>query len=172
MTAGDRFRIEPLGLHHNRAGFSCGVEALGRYLKNQAGQDRRRGAAPCFVAVSEQNKLAGYYTLAMTSIALSDVPEDMAKKLPRYPKIPATLIGGLAVDLRFRGQQLGHRLVFDAMRQTIQRRIASAMLAVDAKDEAAAAFYLKFGFRRLGPGRSHLFLPLHEIAALLVGGEI
>ncbi len=170
MTGSDLFRIEPLGAQHNRAGFSCGVEALDRYLKSQAGQDRRRGAASCFVAVNGQDQLAGYYTLAMTSVALTDVTADMAKKLPRYPKIPATLLGRLAVDLRFRGQQLGHLLIFDAMSQMVASKIASAMLVVDAKDETAAAFYVKFGFRCLGAGRLQLFLPLHEIAAL-VGNE-
>ncbi len=170
MSAPALFRIEQLGPRHARAGFSCGVEALDRYLKTQAGQDRRRGAASCFVAVSEQNELAGYYTLAMTSVSLSELPAEMARKLPRYPKIPATLLGRLAVDLRFRGQRLGHLLVFDAMSQMVASKIASAMLAVDAKDETAAAFYAKFRFRRFGAGRLQLFLPLHEIAAL-VGGE-
>jgi predicted GNAT family N-acyltransferase len=161
------FRIEPLGPYHDRAAFSCGVEALDRYLKMQAGQDGRRGAASCFVALSEQDEIAGFYTLAMTSIALMDVPDDMAKKLPRYPKIPATLLGRVAVDLRFRGQQLGPRLIFDAMVQMIASKIASAMLVVEAKDEKAADFYLKFGFIRLRPGRLQFFMPLHEVKALV-----
>ncbi len=169
MSAAALFRIEPLGPQHSRAAFSCGVEALDLYLKTQAGQDRRRGAAACFVALSEENELAAYYTLAMTSVALGDLPEAMAKKLPRYPKIPATLLGRLAVDLRFRGQQLGHLLVFDAMSQMVASKIASAMLLVDAKDATAAAFYAKFGFRRLGPGRLQLFMPLREIVELVDG---
>ncbi len=167
MSAPALFRIEPLGPHHGRAGFSCGIDALDRYLKTQAGQDRRRGAASCFVAISEQNGLAGYYMLAMTSVSLCELPAEMAKKLPRYPKIPATLLGRLAVDLRFRGQRLGPLLIFDAMSQMVASKIASTMLAVDAKDETAVAFYVKFGFRRLGAGRLQLFLPLHEIAALV-----
>ncbi len=165
------FRIEPLGPHHDRAAFSCGSEALDRYLKTQAGQDRRRGAASCFVAVRGQSGIAGYYTLAMTSVALGDVHGDMAKKLPRYPKIPATLLGRLAVDMRFQGQQLGHRLVFDAMVQMVASKIASAMLVVDAKDERAACFYLKFGFLRLAPGHKQYFLPFHEVNELVRGGE-
>jgi len=133
VTAATLFRIEPLGPQHDREAFSCGVDALDRYLKTQAGLDQRRGAASCFVGLSEHGEIAGFYTLAMTSVALSDVPEERGKKLPRYPKIPATLLGRLAVDLRFRGQQLGHRLVFDAMVQMIASKIASAMLVVDAK---------------------------------------
>ena len=107
----------------------------------------------------------------MTSVALSDLPEDIAKKLPRYPKILATLLGRLAADLRFRGQQLGHMTVYDAMAQMVASKIASALLVVDAKDETAAAFYEKFRFRRLGPGRLQFFLTLQEIKALVSGPQ-
>lgn len=167
MPPASIFRIEPLGAGHDRAAFSCGVEALDRYLKTQAGQDQRRGAASCFVALSPANELAGYYTLAMTSVELADLPETMAKKLPRYPKIPAALLGRLAIDERFQGQQLGSRLLYAAMVQIVQSNIACAMLLVDAKDEKAAAFYTRFGFRRIGSGRLQFFMPLHEIRNLV-----
>ena len=49
----------------------------------------------------------GYYTLAATSIALGDLPAGTARRLPRYPAVPATLMGRLAVDQRHRGQGLG-----------------------------------------------------------------
>lgn len=167
MTAVPVFRIEPLGSDHDRSAFSCGVEALDRYLKTQAGQDQRRGAASCFVALSTDGELAGYYTLAMTSVDLTDLPETMAKKLPRYPKIPAALLGRLAIDQRFQRQKLGSRLLYAAMRQIVKSNIACAMLLVDAKDEKAAAFYAKFGFLRLGPSRLQFFMPIHEIRNLV-----
>lgn len=167
MAPASIFRIEPLGPEHDRSAFSCGVEALHRYLKTQAGQDQRRGAASCFVALSSAGELAGYYTLAMTSVDLIDLPETMAKKLPRYPKIPAALLGRLAIDQRFQRQKLGARLLYAAMLQIVKSNIACTMLLVDAKDEAAAAFFTKFGFLRLGPGRLQFFMPLHEIRNLV-----
>jgi hypothetical protein len=45
------FHIELLTSKHNRAGFSCGVDTLDRYLYEQASQDMRRRAASCYVAV-------------------------------------------------------------------------------------------------------------------------
>ncbi len=36
------FVVEALSRDHDRAGFSCGVDALDRYLEVQAGQDVRR----------------------------------------------------------------------------------------------------------------------------------
>jgi ribosomal protein S18 acetylase RimI-like enzyme len=161
------FRIEPLGAEHDRSGFSCGVEALERYLKTQTGQDQRRGAASCFVALDASNVLAGYYTLAMTSVDLADLPDSMAKKLPRYPKIPAALLGRLAIDQRFQRHKLGQRLLYSAMLQIVRSNIACAMFVVDAKDEMAAAFYTKFGFLRLGSCGLKLFMPISEITKLV-----
>ncbi len=47
--------IEPLGAKHGklRAAFSCGVEPLDRYLKQQASQDAKKRAAVPYVLVSE-----------------------------------------------------------------------------------------------------------------------
>src|SRR5258708_35807554 len=95
--------IEPLRDDHNRAVFSCGNASLDRYLKEQAGQDLRRGCATPFVLVSERGgtTILGYYTLSSYGIDVGELPPDVAKKLPRYPLIPATLLGRLSVDRRF-----------------------------------------------------------------------
>src|SRR6266404_5250017 len=131
------YRIEALGGHHDRTTFSCGVEPLNRYLRIQAGQDARKRVASCFVLTDDAGSLAGYYTLSATSIALADLPPDLAKRLPRYPAIPATLMGRLAVDYRRRGQRLGELLLFDAFSRTLRSDIASYAFVVDAKDDAA-----------------------------------
>jgi hypothetical protein len=95
--SGERpWRIEPLGPHHDLPTFSCGDHSLDRYLREQAGQDDRRNAAAPFVLVfaTEPDVVAGYYTLSSDSINLGELPEAVAKKLPRYPLVPATLLGG------------------------------------------------------------------------------
>ena len=82
-------RVEPLGEGHDRAEFRCGVDAFDRYFKRQAGQDVRRRVASCFVLTdSDTSKPLGFYTLAATSIALAELPEHLAKRLPRYPLSP------------------------------------------------------------------------------------
>jgi len=100
--------FETLGPQHDRAGFHCGVPALDRYFAQQATQDVRRRVANCFVA-AEGARVLGYYTLAVTSISLNSIPETVSKKLPRYPTVPAALIGRLAVAQAARGQGLGAR---------------------------------------------------------------
>ncbi len=163
MSGQGAYRIEPLG-NHSRAAFSCGVEALDRYFKSQAGQDSRRHAANCFVAVHAGGEAAGYYTLSALSVLLQDLEEGQRKKLPRYPEVPAALLGRLAVDLNHRGRRLGKLLLYDAMWRTIHSDLAAALLIVDAKDDEAAGFYRSYDFVDLGKGGSRLYLPVSEIA--------
>ena len=103
----ENVRIEPLSDDHDRSQFLSGSNALERYLREQASQDIRRRIATCFVAVSVTAGVAGYYTLTATSVALSALPPDIAKKLPRYPVVPAVLLGRLAVARHYQGHGLG-----------------------------------------------------------------
>jgi len=144
------------------------VEPLDRYLKTQAGQDSRRRVASCFVLTpaDEPAQVLGYYTLSALSIALADLPTSLAKRLPRYPIVPATLMGRLATDSRHRGKRLGELLLFDASARVLRSEIATFALVVDAKDDAAERFYARYHFLELSAGSRRLFLPVTEIAAL------
>jgi len=163
-----KFAFEPLGQQHNRAAFSCGVESLDSYLRKQAGQDARKRAAAPFVLTYDGRTIAGYYTLSQYAIELEDVPEEVAKKLPKYPLAPATLLGRLAVSIDFRGKGLGQALLMDALYRSLalSEQIASTGVIVDAKDELAHAFYLKYGFIDLPKVDKRLFLPMATIERL------
>lgn len=153
------FLIAPLDATRDRAGFNCGLEPLNLYLSEQVTQDIRRRVAACFVALADERRIAGYYTLASASLLLADLPVGIGKKLPRYPTVPAIRMGRLAVDQAFRGQGLGGALLADALDRAIRSEIAAFAMMVDAKDEAAAAFYRHHGFVAL-PDSLTLFLPL------------
>jgi GNAT superfamily N-acetyltransferase len=142
--------IEPLS-GHDRRGFVCGSEALERYFREQVSQDIRRRIASCFVAVGTEGDVAGYYTLAATAIALTALPEAKAKRLPRYPVIPAVLLGRLAVSSEHQGKRLGAALVADAILRSTRSDVVGHAMIVDAKDEAAGKFYEHLEFTRL-PG--------------------
>jgi hypothetical protein len=106
----DGFVIAPLTAAHDRQGFSCGADPLDRYLQTQATQDIRRHPANCFVASPVQsNVVAGYYTLSAASIPMTDLPVEQTRKLPRYPVLPAALIGRLAVDRSFKAATSARR---------------------------------------------------------------
>lgn len=166
MPAG--FRIEALSATHDRAGFSCDVEPLDRYLKTQAGQDTRRRVSNCFVAVPDDAAtVAGFYTLAAASIPVHELPDGETRRLPRYPVLPAALIGRLAVDRGYKGRQLGAALLFDAILRALRAEPAVLTIIVDAKDETAAAFYRHHGFQAFGRLPSRLLLPIETAARLL-----
>ena len=162
------FVVEALSRDHVRAGFSCGVEALDRYLEVQAGQDVRRRIANCFVARPAQSlEIAGYYTLSATSIATPDLPEAITRRLPRYPLVPAVVIGRLAIDRRHSGRGLGAALLFDAIRRSASVDAAVFAIVVDAKDESAVRFYEHHGFSRFASRPLSLYLPMATAILLL-----
>ncbi len=156
-------RLAPLGAAHDRAGFNSDSEPLNRYLCEQATQDVRRRVAACFVALADEQRIAGYYTLASSSLLLTDLPTSTGKKLPRYPTVPAVRMGRLAVDQTFKGQGLGGALLADALDRAVRSEIAAFALMVDAKDETAAAFYRYHGFIALPDSPMTLFLPLTTV---------
>ncbi len=163
-----RFIVEPLGPQHDRAAFSCGVPALDTYLHQQAGQDFKRRAAVPFVLTDGGGTIAGYYTLSQFAVELDELPASIAKRLAKYPMVPATLLGRLAVASAYRGQGLGELLLMDALHRSLEssRRVASAAVVVDAKDAGALAFYRKYGFIALPRIERRLFLPMGTIEQL------
>ncbi len=156
-------RVIPLLPAHDRMAFDSGSEPLNRYFRLQVSQDMRRRVTACFVALTSEQCIAGYYTLASASVLLTDLPATTAKKLPRYPSVPAVRMGRLAVDLGFRGQGLGGALLADAHDRAARAEIAAYALVVEAKDEPAADFYRHHGFIALSDSSMTLFLPLATV---------
>ena len=165
-SLGALFLIQALSKVLDKSSFSCGVEALDRYLKQQASQDIKRHLAQVFVAVPKEapQTIAGFYTLSATSMQAASMPEELARKFPRYP-LPAALIGRLAVAEYFQGQGLGKILLADALKRIVAARQSIGMFAaiVDAKDEKAKQFYIKFGFTAFHDQPLRLFLPLETV---------
>ena len=151
---------------HARDGFSCGVEALDNYLARQASQDVRRRVSACYVAAeASSGRRAGCYTIAAGSVALTDLPETLIKRLPRYPAVPVARVVRLAVDEAFPGQKLGGAMLADAVARAMRSEIAIFVLVVDAKDEAATAFYRHHGFESFGGKARQLVLSLKRFSA-------
>jgi ribosomal protein S18 acetylase RimI-like enzyme len=158
--SGKPFRVVPIDHTYDRSTFKSGSKPLDAYFKERVTQDIRRRITACFVALSGDGRIAGYYTLASASVFLGDLPADLTKKLPRYPSVPAVRMGRLAVDQAFRGQGLGSALLADALTRIVRSEIAAYALVVDAKDEKAASFYRYHGFLQLATKPLTLFLPL------------
>lgn len=168
-----KFRFEPLGAKHDRAAFSCGQERLDTYFKQQAGQDVRKRVAAVYVVTPDGKTVAGYYTLSQYAVDAGDLPEELTRKLrlPKYDKLPATLLGRLARDQQFRGYGLGEILLMGALKRALEhsRNIASLAVVVDAIDDKAAEFYRGYGFIDLPGHRHRLFIPMPTVDELLGG---
>ncbi|SEF13325.1 Acetyltransferase (GNAT) domain-containing protein [Burkholderia sp. WP9] len=164
------FHLAPLDASHERQHFHSGAAAPDHYFHHQVTQDVRRRVTACFVALGE-SRIAGYYTLASASVSLAALPAALGRKLPRYPSVPAVRMGRLAVDADFRGQGLGGALLADALARVMAADIAAWALVVDAKDEAAAAFYRHHGLIALPDSPLMLFLPLATAQAAHSAGR-
>lgn len=162
----DRPRFELLGPQHDRSGFACGKAALDDYFQRQVSQDARRHLATPFVMVMPDGAIGGFYTLSSTALRLHELPEAITKRLPRYPLVPATLIGRLALDQRYHGQGWGSILLLDALRRCVTSDIASFAVVVDAIDDDARAYYLHASFLPLPDSPYRLFRRLSDIEAL------
>ncbi|MCU0794516.1 MAG: GNAT family N-acetyltransferase [Akkermansiaceae bacterium] len=171
MSEPPQYQILPLNTSvHHRTDFDCGEPQLDRYFREQASQDIKRKVAGCWVLVSRDSpkSVMGFYTLSTEVVdmkQLGDADPDVAKRLPRYPRLGAVLLGRLAVAKTAQKQGLGELLLFDAMHRTLNAQIPAALMITDPKDGKAAAFYRKYGFRPLNPER--LFITAQQLQVIL-----
>ena len=164
------YAFEQLQERHVKADFRCGVDALDRYFRERALHEFKKHVAATLVLVERATgAVIGFYTLSSLGIDAGDLPPKLAKKLPRYPCLPATLLGRMAVDESFRGRGFGGILLIDALRRAFESRrtVASIAVVVDAKSDQARDFYLHYGFHPF-PDHSHrLFIMMETIEQML-----
>jgi hypothetical protein len=165
------FVCQPLAKHHDRSSFRCGVPELDDYLQRRAQQDVRRRVAAVFVMTPEDQpqRIAGFYSLSSASIVLEELPAELVRHLPRYPLVPAVLLGRLARDAGFPGT--GRLLLLDALARSLRhsKDVAAAVVLVDAKDDNASDFYARYGFQEIAGEPRRMFLPMKTVAELLAG---
>lgn len=161
-----KLSIEPLSRLHAREEFDCGSEPLNAYLRQTARQHAERGISRTFVLVGAPVRpvaILGYFTLNLCQVQPDWLPETYARKFPR--EIAAIKLGRLAVDRQHHGKGYGGLLLAEAMKRVLEvfETAGGIGLFVDAKDEAAARFYQRFGFEPLPQNPLQLFLPLATI---------
>lgn len=149
--------------------FDCGSEPLDDYLKRFAWTNHQAGAARTYVACRGK-RVVGYYTLAYGSVEPQSASGRVRKGLARHP-IPVMLLARLAVDRSEQGQGLGKGLLKDALLRTLQAAEIGGLRAVvvHAKDNAAKAFYEKFGFEPSPLDEFHLMVLLKDVRRTIAG---
>ncbi len=159
-------RFEPFDkARHDRGAFDCGVPALTAYLRTSLGQQTRRDVTRGYVLAAPDGTIAGYFTLSAGSLGVAVVPPD--RGFPGRLPLPTTLLGRLAVDLRFRGQRLGEALLVHALRVAVKAAdtVAAACIEVDAKDDRARSFYAKYGLASLPDDPLHMYMTMADARA-------
>jgi GNAT superfamily N-acetyltransferase len=168
------WREEPISRDHDRKGFDCGSPELNEYLERYARQNHASGGAKTFVAVSPAApaRVLGYYSISPGAIAFAHVPARLTRTFGRYD-VPVFRLGHLAIDRSVQRQGLGADLLFAAGARAlaVAAEVGGVALAIDAKDEKAAAWYERFGALQLLDDRLKLILPLVAIAEAIARAE-
>lgn len=162
-----RWIFSPLEKSFDKSAFDCGKPQLNAYLKKYAWQNQKKRYSITFVATAENSKeIVGYYCASASNIEFANIPDGLNQKLPKYPA-PVMLIGQLAVDQKMQGKGLGKVLLMHALSRAVRisSKIGIFAVRVDAIDEEARNFYLKYGFFPLKDAEFSLILPIKTIIA-------
>lgn len=157
----------PIGREHDRKRFDCGAPDLNEYLQRYARQNHISGGAKTFVAVppEEPARILGFYSISTGAIEFARAPAKLTAKLGRYD-VPVFRLGRLAVDASVQREGLGGDLLLAAGIRCLRvaEQVGGVALAIDAKDDAAARWYRRFGALALLDDPLRLVLPLATIA--------
>lgn len=153
---------------HDRKRFDCGVKALNNYLQSMASQQAKRDNTRTFVLEDDQEEthIMGFYTLTMTTIDLSVLPEKLQKKHPGSHS--SGLIARLAIDKKYKGRGFGEWMLVDALSKLLAASdsVAFPFVIVDAKD-GVKAFYEQYGFKAFTDEDNKLFITIADVRASL-----
>ncbi|HJT13346.1 MAG TPA: GNAT family N-acetyltransferase [Dongiaceae bacterium] len=167
MNASPTWHEEPIAKHHDRNGFDCGSPELNLYLAKFARQNHDAGGAKTFVAVGSPGgtTILGFYSISPGAIEFGRVPAKLTKKLGRYD-VPVFRLARLAVDRTSQNRGLGAELLgaAGARALAVAMEVGGVALAIDAKDQRAAEWYIRFGALPLLDDPMKLVLPLQVIA--------
>lgn len=154
---------------HVRSDFSCGKDSLNNYIIKQASQDLKKQITTVFILIDEPEfNVLAYYTLSSYTVDITVLSQDFAKRLPRYPLLPATLLGRLAVDSKYKGKRYGELMLMNALKKSLDASttIGSLAVIVKALDEEAVNFYRKYNFQQFKQNPMQLYLPMKSIEKL------
>lgn len=165
------FIVEQLTEAHLLDKFDSGQPYLDLWLREFARNVDRKNLGRTFVWHAGDNEVVGYYTLAPTVIECEELPARLGRGSPN--RIPAVLLARLALDQRLHGQGLGEQLLISALERIVRAsaQVGGRFVVVDAVDEAAVAFYRRYGFH-VSPVRGRrLVRKMNDIAAALKGND-
>jgi GNAT superfamily N-acetyltransferase len=145
-TRSDRISApQKLSAKYDLSQFQCGEPTLDDWLKRRALANEESGASRTWVVCIE-NRVVGYYALAVGAVTHEDAPGRVRRNMP--DPVPVMVVGRLAVDQSVHGLNIGRGLLRDAILRTLQAAGIAGIRAilVHAISERAKQFYVKSGF--------------------------
>ncbi len=166
----DSFRWERLAREHPRSRFRCGEPEVDAWLRTKAWQHQKKHLSATQVLLAPDARIAGYYTLATGQVDFAELPDDLARKLPRRA-LPIAILAWLGVATNYQGQGMGKILVARALRDCYEAGATFLFVAVllDCLNEDAKRFYGQWDFQEV-PGHPYrLLLGYRHLAAMMRG---
>ncbi|MCA8033933.1 GNAT family N-acetyltransferase [Burkholderia arboris] len=160
--------LQALDANHVLEDFDCGKPGLNEWLVRHAHQAQASGSAKTFV-VTDGQRLAGYYSLAVGQIDTLEAPDRVRKGIGAYP-IPVVILARLAVAIQDHGRGIGIGMLQDAIRRTvaISGQAGVRALLTHPIDADAERFYRRFGFEASPAREQQLLLLLKDARRLLM----
>lgn len=168
----DGLKTESLGIEHRkaRAAFDCCVKEVNDWLRAQAWQSQQKNLSSTTVLVDNTGVIAGFYTIAISTVDFSLLSEELAKGLPKR-HLPVMTFAWLGVDRKFQGRRLGERLLADALLRCQQAGVLAGFIGVvvDCLSDQVKRLYQRFDFAELPGHPMKLFLPKSLLDKLAQG---
>lgn len=161
-------RPTKLSARHQVAEFHSGQPSLDDYLQKLGLASESEGFARTYVIADEGERVVAYCSLAAGDIERASVDRAIGGHgAPRL--IPVIVLGRLAVDRRCQGQGLGAAMLAHALTVAALAadHVGARAVLVHALDEAAEAFYLRWGFRKVRGLDRALILSMRDLIAAL-----
>lgn len=160
--------FDPDRTYAGRKQFDCEHAVINRFVHDSLASQVKKQLSVAYVLTdSEQNdRFAGFFTMAQHAIDASTLTALQLGSLPK--KIPCARLIMLGVDKAYKGQNLGRRLMKQALVITRQSstQLGCYGLYLDA-DPGAVAFYRKLGFLLLegdkSPESSPMFIAVKSL---------
>ena len=162
-------RSGPLREEHLLEGFDCGEESLDLWLLRHARHAEAAGSARVFVTTESDERVAGYYAVAVGQVQAEEATARLVKGQPEGRPVPVVILARLAVDRRHQGRGLGRSLLQDAFLRcaTAAESVGVRALVAHAINPEARDFYTRYGFESSPTDPLHLILLMKDLKKFL-----
>jgi GNAT superfamily N-acetyltransferase len=161
--------FDPSLTYGGRKQFDCGHSVINKFVRESLVPQVKRQLSVAYVLTDpdQQDRFVGFFTIAHHAIDAKALTALQLGSLPR--QFPCARLIMLGVDSRYKNQQLGSRLMKQALTITkdASSRIGCYGLYLDS-DPAAIGFYQNLGFvlleRDKSPAPSPMFITMGSIS--------